>query len=65
MIRFLRARFARQGTPATVRDVIAQFRRVWDRERGSSRDLHRLFPRGGPQNQGNRLAGLLRTKGGH
>jgi tRNA 2-thiouridine synthesizing protein E len=34
-------------------------------DRGSSAALHRLFPRGGPQKQGNRLAGLLRTKGEH
>lgn len=65
VIRFLRARFAKQGTQATVRDMIAHFREVWGRERGSSRYLHRLFPRGGPQKQGNRLAGLLRTKGEH
>lgn len=37
-----------------------------DREdRAHFDNLHRLFPRGGPQNQGNRLAGLLRTKGEH
>ncbi len=65
VIRFLRASFARHGTQATVRDMIAHFRRVWGPERGSNRYLHRLFPRGGPQKQGNRLAGLLRTKGEH
>jgi len=65
VIRFLRARFAQQGTQATVRDMIAHFRRVWGREQGSNRALHQLFPRGGPQKQGNRLAGLLRTKGEH
>ena len=65
VIRFLRARFARQGTQATVRDMIAHFRQVWGRERGSNRYLHQIFPRGGPQKQGNRLAGLLRTKGEH
>lgn len=65
VIRFLRARFAQQGTQATVRDMIAHFRRVWGREQGSNRSLHQLFPRGGPQKQGNRLAGLLRTKGEH
>jgi tRNA 2-thiouridine synthesizing protein E len=65
VIRFLRASFARHGTQPTVRDMIAHFRRVWGPERGSNRYLHRLFPRGGPQKQGNRLAGLLRTKGEH
>jgi tRNA 2-thiouridine synthesizing protein E len=45
--------------------MIKHFRGVWDKERGSNRYLHHLFPRGGPQKQGNRLAGLLRTKGEH
>lgn len=65
VIRFLRARFARTGVQTTVRDMIAHFRGVWGRERGSNRYLHQIFPRGGPQKQGNRLAGLLRTKGEH
>jgi tRNA 2-thiouridine synthesizing protein E len=65
VIRFLRAHFARHGTQASVRDMIKHFRGIWDRAKGSSRYLHRLFPRGGPQKQGNRLAGLLRTKGEH
>lgn len=65
VIRFLRARFAKKGTQATVREMIAHFRQVWGRDRGSNRYLHKLFPRGGPQKQGNRLAGLLRTKGEH
>jgi len=65
VIRFLRDRFARHRTQATVRDMIRHFRRVWGEDRGSNRYLHMLFPRGGPQKQGNRLAGLLRTKGEH
>ena len=65
VIRYLRAHFAQHGIQASVRDMIKHFRKVWDRERGSSRYLHRLFPRGGPQKQGNRIAGLLRTKGEH
>jgi tRNA 2-thiouridine synthesizing protein E len=65
VIRYLRAHYARHGTQASVRDMIRHFRRVWDAERSSNRYLHRLFPRGGPQKQGNRLAGLLRTKGEH
>jgi tRNA 2-thiouridine synthesizing protein E len=65
VIRHLREHFARHGSQATVRDMIKHFRKVWGSETGSSRYLHRLFPRGGPQKQGNRLAGLLRTKGEH
>jgi tRNA 2-thiouridine synthesizing protein E len=45
--------------------MVKHFRQVWGDELGSSPRLHRLFPRGGPQKQGNRLAGLLRTKGEH
>jgi tRNA 2-thiouridine synthesizing protein E len=65
VIRFLRAHYARYGTQASVRDMIRHFREVWGGAKGSNRYLHRLFPRGGPQKQGNRLAGLLRTKGEH
>jgi tRNA 2-thiouridine synthesizing protein E len=65
VIRYLRAHYAERGSQATVRDMIRHFRKTWDAERGSNRYLHRIFPRGGPQKQGNRLAGLLRTKGEH
>ncbi len=65
IIRFLRERYAQRGCQASVRDMIRHFRRVWGETRGSNRYLHELFPRGGPQKQGNRLAGLLRTKGEH
>lgn len=65
VIRFLRGRYAEHGHQASVRDMIRHFREVWDPERGSNRYLHTLFPVGGPQKQGNRLAGLLRTKGEH
>jgi len=65
VIRYLRQRYAASGQQATVRDMIRHFRRVWGAEAGSNGALHRLFPRGGPQKQGNRLAGLLRTKGEH
>jgi tRNA 2-thiouridine synthesizing protein E len=65
VIRFLREHFRRHGTQASVRDMVKHFRAEWGREAGSSAELHRLFPRGGPQKQGNRLAGLLRTKGEH
>lgn len=65
VIRYLREHFAKHGAQAAVRDMIQHFRQVWGVEKGSNRYLHRLFPRGGPQKQGNRLAGLLRTKGEH
>lgn len=65
VIRLLRAYYATHGTQMTVRDMIRHLRSVWGPERGSNRSLHRLFPRGGPQKQGNRLAGLPRTKGEH
>lgn len=65
LIRFLREYYTRHGSQASVRDMIKHFRTVWGVEKGSNRYLHSLFPRGGPQKQGNRLAGLLRTKGEH
>jgi len=65
VIRFLRAHYAEHGTQAAVRDMIRHFGDLWGAEKGTNRYLHQLFPRGGPQKQGNRLAGLLRTKGEH
>jgi tRNA 2-thiouridine synthesizing protein E len=65
VIRFLREYYAEHGHQASVRDMIRHYRDVWGPEKGSSRYLHKLFPIGGPQKQGNRLGGLLRTKGEH
>lgn len=65
VICFLREYFREHGVQAQVRAMIRHFTRRWGAERGSNRYLHDLFPRGGPQKQGNRLAGLLRTKGEH
>jgi len=65
VIRFLRAHFERHGVQAQVRVMIRHFRDAWGPERGNNHYLHDLFPRGGPQKQGNRLAGLLKTKGEH
>jgi tRNA 2-thiouridine synthesizing protein E len=65
VIRYLRDHYSRHGTQTGVRDMIRYFRKAWDTQRGSNRYLQRLFPRGGPQKQGNRLAGLLRTRGEH
>lgn len=65
LVHFLRGYYAEHGVQAQVRAMIKHFTVVWDPERGSNHHLHDLFPRGGPQKQGNRLAGLLRTKGEH
>ncbi|MGE5168887.1 MAG: TusE/DsrC/DsvC family sulfur relay protein [Rudaea sp.] len=65
VIRFLRAYFHEHGVQAQVRAMIRHFAQLWGPERGNNQHLHAIFPRGGPQKQGNRLAGLLRTKGEH
>ena len=65
LIRFLRDFYAEHGVQAQVRVMIRHFTEAWGPERGSNHHLHEMFPRGGPQKQGNRLAGLLRTKGEH
>jgi tRNA 2-thiouridine synthesizing protein E len=65
VIRFLREYFFEHGVQAQVRVMIRHFTGAWGTERGSNHHLHEMFPRGGPQKQGNRLAGLLRTKGEH
>ena len=65
VIRFLRAHYETHGVQAQVRVMIRHFSRVWGPERGSNHHLHDMFPVGGPQKQGNRLAGLMRTKGEH
>lgn len=65
VIRYLRDYYDAHHLQAQVRDIIRDFRNTWGGEKGSSRYLHGLFPHGGPQKQGNRLAGLLRVKGEH
>jgi tRNA 2-thiouridine synthesizing protein E len=65
MIRFLRDYYGEHQVQAQVREIIKHFRRLWGSQKGSNRYLHDIFPHGGPQKQGNRLAGLLRTKGEH
>lgn len=65
VIRFLRDFYGEHGVQAQVRVMIRHFTGKWGQERGSNHHLHEMFPRGGPQKQGNRLAGLLRTKGEH
>ncbi len=65
VIVFLRAYFEEHRVQAQVRAMIWHFAKVWGPERGNNHYLHALFPIGGPQKQGNRLAGLLKTKGEH
>jgi tRNA 2-thiouridine synthesizing protein E len=65
VIRYQREWYAEHGTQASVRDIVKHFRPLWGCEKGCNHYLHQLFPRGGPQKQGNRLSGLLRTKGEH
>jgi len=65
VIRFQRNWYATRGRQASVRDMIKHFRNLWGCDKGCNHYMHKLFPNGGPQKQGNRLAGLLRTKGEH
>ena len=65
VIEYLRDYEAEHGVQAQVRVMIKEFTDRWGPELGSNHHLHDMFPRGGPQKQGNRLAGLLRTKGEH
>ncbi|MGB7542925.1 MAG: TusE/DsrC/DsvC family sulfur relay protein [Burkholderiales bacterium] len=65
VIHFLRDYYREHGVQPQVRVMIRHFTEKWGAEKGSNHHLHEMFPRGGPQKQGNRLAGLLRTKGEH
>lgn len=65
VIRYLRDYYQEHSVQAQVRNMIKHFAEVWGKERGNNHYLHAIFPKGGPQKQGNRLAGLLRTKGEH
>ena len=65
VIRYLRDYYQEHRVQAQVRAMIKHFTALWGPRKGSNHYLHDLFPRGGPQKQGNRLAGLLRTKGEH
>jgi tRNA 2-thiouridine synthesizing protein E len=65
VIEFIRDHYQRHGVQAQVREMIKHFARTWGPERGNNRYLHDLFPMGGPQKQGNRLAGIRKTRGEH
>jgi cobyrinic acid a,c-diamide synthase len=65
VIAFLRAYYEEHQVQAQVRAMIWHFAKAWGPDTGNNHHLHTLFPIGGPQKQGNRLAGLLKTKGEH
>ncbi|MBK6744243.1 MAG: TusE/DsrC/DsvC family sulfur relay protein [Hydrogenophilales bacterium] len=65
VIRFIREYYEQHNVQAQVRDMIRYFREAWGSERGNNHYLHDLFPMGGPQKQGNRVAGIRKTKGEH
>ena len=65
VISYLRDYWHERQVQPQVRMMIRHFSEIWGPERGNNHYLHELFPRGGPQKQGNRLAGLMRTKGEH
>lgn len=65
VIHFIRDFHEQHGVQAPVRDMIKHFRKAWGKEKGNSSYLHRIFPKGGPQKQGNRLAGVRKPKGEH
>jgi len=65
VIRFIRDYYDEHGVQAPVRDMVKHFRVAWGPEKGNSRYLHDIFPMGGPQKQGNRMAGIRKTKGEH
>jgi TusE/DsrC/DsvC family sulfur relay protein len=65
VIRFIRDYYTKHRVQAQVRTMIKHFRDLWGPERGNNHYLHAIFPNGGPQKQGNRLAGIRKTKGEH
>ena len=65
VIHFIRGFQEKHGVQAPVRDMVKHFKKVWGKEKGNSTYLHQIFPKGGPQKQGNRLAGVRKPKGEH
>ncbi|MEA3277874.1 MAG: TusE/DsrC/DsvC family sulfur relay protein [Pseudomonadota bacterium] len=66
VIRYIREYYDEHHVQAQVLDMIKHFEKKWGKERGNNKYLHKLFPTGGgPQKQGNRIAGIRRTKGEH
>ena len=65
VIYYIKSYYEEHRVQAQVRDMIKHFKKAWGPAHGNNHYLHDLFPRGGPQKQGNRLAGIRRTKGEH
>ncbi len=65
VIHFLRDFYHERQVLVQVREMIKHFAAIWGPEKGNNITLHDIFPMGGPHKQGNRLAGLMRTKGEH
>ena len=66
VIWYIRNYYDKHQVQAQVLDMIKHFEQKWGKERGNNKYLHKLFPTGGgPQKQGNRIAGIRRTKGEH
>ncbi len=65
VVRFIRDYYQQHRVQPQVRVMIKHFTEQWGAQKGSNHYLHEIFPKGGPQKQGNRLAGIRRTKGEH
>ena len=65
VIKFIRFYYETHGVQAAVRDMLKHFRQHWSKQKATNRYLHMIFPNGGPQKQGNRLAGIRKPKGEH
>jgi TusE/DsrC/DsvC family sulfur relay protein len=65
VIHFIREYYEEHNVQAQVRTMIKHFKEKWGPDKGNNRYLHDIFPMGGPQKQGNRLAGIRKTKGEH
>ena len=65
VINYIRHYYEEKNVQAPVRDMIRHFKKSWGKERANTRYLHEIFPLGGPQKQGNRLAGVRKPKGEH
>lgn len=65
VINYIRDYYEQNNVQAPVRDMIKHFKKSWGKEKANTRYLHEIFPLGGPQKQGNRLAGVRKPKGEH
>lgn len=65
VINYIRDYYDKNNVQAPVRDMIKHFKKSWGKEKANTRYLHEIFPLGGPQKQGNRLAGVRKPKGEH